>query len=114
MLLTYGNTTCSADWRIDEKIPTGYCRVYYVLGGSVQYQDNQLCTNLKHGYLYIFPSASPYRMRQRIEDPLRCTFIHIQVSPAQVTSLIVCPVENDGVLHYLLLALSAAIGTLDQ
>ncbi len=114
MLLAYGNTVCSADWRIDENIPAGYCRVYYVLGGKVQYEDGQRQAALQSGWLYIFPSASPYRMRQDAADPLRCTFMHIDLSPAPVAALIECPVEDNGFLKHLLLALSAAIDAKDR
>lgn len=114
MLLAYGNTVCSANWRIDEKIPAGYCRAYYVLGGEVRYDDGQRRTPLKPGYLYIFPSASPYRMWQNPENPLRCTFIHIDIFPALTTELIECPVEKGGALGHLLMALQSAIGDADQ
>ncbi|MFH1512553.1 MAG: AraC family transcriptional regulator [Bacillota bacterium] len=114
MLLAYGNTVCTADWRIDEITPAGYCRVYYVLGGKVQYEDGQRQAALRPGWLYIFPSASPYRMRQDAADPLHCTFMHIDLSPAPVAALIECPVEENPILKHLLLALSAAIGAKDR
>ncbi|MBN1777724.1 MAG: helix-turn-helix transcriptional regulator [Clostridiales bacterium] len=114
MLLEYDNTTCSACWRIDEKIPTGYCRVYYVYGGEVHYADSRRQIRLRPGTLYVFPSASPYRMRQNAADPLRCTFMHIDVSPSMVAKLIECRVEENGFLWHLLHALAAAIGKKDR
>lgn len=114
MLLTYGNTVCSPDWRIDEKIPAGYCRVYYVLGGIVRYDDDQRQTLLKSGHLYLFPSATPYRMWQNAADPLRCTFIHIDIFPSLATELIECPVEDGTTLKHILEALSCAIDDGDQ
>ena len=109
MLLEYDNTICNADWQVEEKIPPGYCRVYYVYGGQVQYTDNQRQTELRHGYLYIFPSASPYKMEQNASDPLCCTFMHMDISPSMVTNLIELRVEKNGFLEHLLLAFVSAI-----
>ena len=114
MLLAYGNTVCSLDWQIDERIPTGYCRVYYVLGGEVHYEDSQQRLCLQRDHLYIFPSAAPYHMRQNAENPLCCTFIHIDVFPSMVTDLIECPVNDGSALKHTLLALSCAIEAEDQ
>ena len=57
MLLGYGNTVVNADWQFDEKLPPGFARVYYVYSGEVVYQDELCTTQLKPGYLYIFPSS---------------------------------------------------------
>jgi len=109
MLLEYGVTVCPASWRVDEKIPAGYCRVYYVTGGTVHYADSQQKADLQHETLYIFPSAAPYRMRQVIADPLRCTFMHLDFSPLTVTELIAYPVQENSLLKHLLQAISASI-----
>ena len=114
MLLSYGNTLCPPGWRIDENIPAGYCRVYYVRGGRVVYTDSQRHTELLPGHLYIFPSASPYRMRQDIANRLHCTFIHIDVSPALVSELVECAVTDNSLLKHILLALAAAIDLGDR
>jgi len=114
VLLEYDNTTVTADWRIEEKIPAGYCRVYYVYGGEVHYADSRRKARLRPGHLYIFPSASPYRMRQNAADPLRCTFMHIDIAPSTLIKLIDCRVDKDSFLEHLLLAFAAAISEKDR
>ncbi|HEY5563154.1 MAG TPA: AraC family transcriptional regulator [Clostridiaceae bacterium] len=109
MLLQYGNTTTTPEWNIDEKIPLGYSRVYYVYSGEVEYEDNQGKTLLKCGYLYIFPSVSPYQMKQNLQNRLHCTFIHIDVFPALITDLIEVNIEGNLVLKYILLSIAASI-----
>lgn len=109
MLLQYGNTICNVDWKIDEKVPLGYSRVYYVYGGEVEYEDEQGKTKLKDGYLYIFPSATTYKMKQNRQNPLHCTFLHIDVFPALISNLIEIEVEKNPALKHLLISFSASI-----
>lgn len=113
MLLEYGNIVVNTEWKIDEKIPPGYSRVYFVYNGEVEYEDNQCKTSLKSGYLYIFPSASTYRMKQNQLNPLQCTFLHIEVFPALITDLIEIPIEGNYVLKHLLLSIAASIDVND-
>lgn len=113
MLLEYGNTVVNIEWKIDEKIPPGYSRVYYVYSGEVEYEDNQQKVTLKPGYLYIFPSASTYRMKQNPQNRLHCTFIHIDVFPVLITELIEVPITGNLVLKHILLSIVASIDTID-
>lgn len=113
MLLEYGNTVVNLEWRIDEKIPPGYSRVYYVYSGEVEYEDYQCKTFLKSGYLYIFPSASTYRMKQNPQNRLHCTFIHIDVFPALITDLVEIRIEDNPVLKYILFSIAASIDAED-
>lgn len=114
MLLQYGNTIVDYDWIVEERIPAGYSRVYYVYGGEVLYEDDQCERILESGHLYIFPSASPYRMTQNPQNRLNCTFIHIDVFPTLITDLIDIPVEDYPLLNHLLVALTASIISTDD
>lgn len=113
MLIEYGNTVVDYSWQIDEKIPPGYSRVYYVYDGEVEYKDEMQKTDLKHGYLYIFPSASTYQMKQNPQSRLYCTYFHLDVFPALITELVEIPVENNAALKYILLAIAASIDAQD-
>ena len=85
MLMLYGNTTVAPSWEVIEKIPPGYSRVYYIYGGEVVYTDDSCRKCLKTGYLYIFPSAAAYAMLQNPENPLVCTYLHIDLFPILTT-----------------------------
>jgi AraC-like DNA-binding protein len=113
MLLEYGNTVVNPEWKIEEKIPPGYSRVYYVNSGEVEYEDDLCKTFLKSGYLYIFPSASTYHMKQNPQNRLDCTFIHIDVFPSLITSLVEISIENNLVLKHILLSIAASIDAKD-
>lgn len=113
MLLQYGNVTVDSDWKVDEKVPPGYSRVYYVYGGEVVYTDSERTTELKRGYLYIFPSATVYSMKQNPTNRLNCAFIHIELFPSLVTSLIEVPVEEHPVLKNIFITLVSCINAGD-
>jgi AraC family transcriptional regulator, arabinose operon regulatory protein len=109
MLLQYGNTLCEIDWRIDEKIPLKYSRVYYVYSGEVEYRDANLKTFLKPGFIYIFPSSAVYSMKQNINNRLYCTFMHIDFFPFELTELIEIPVEKSPALKHILCSTAECI-----
>lgn len=109
MLLEYGNVHCDTGWKIDEKAPLKYSRVYYVYSGEVEYEDASTKTLLKTGYLYIFPSAAAYSMKQKIADRLNCTFMHIDFFPYQIYELIEVPVEESPALKHILFSIAGCI-----
>jgi len=113
MLLQYGNATVESEWKVEEKMPPGYCRIYYVYGGEVLYTDSERTAALRQGYLYIFPSASGYSMRQNPEDRLNCAFMHIELFPSLITSLIEVPVGEHSVLDHIFMTLVACIAAGD-
>jgi len=113
MLLEYGNTVCGSEWSINEKVPLGFSRVYYVYDGEVVYRDEQLETYLKPGYLYIFPSLSVYSMKQNINNPLNCTFMHIDFFSSILTEFVEVPVHTMPALKYLLLSIAESINAND-
>lgn len=88
MIFQYGTPRVPADWRVSEKNPPGYCRIYHVLSGDVIYRDADSEVRLEKEHVYIFPSDSAYEMRQDPENPLECSFIHLDISPAKVSRLI--------------------------
>lgn len=109
MLMQYGNVIVDRDWGVEEKMPPGYSRVYYVYDGEVLYTDDQQSLHLKAGSLYIFPSASPYRMQQNPQHCLNCTYFHIDIFPALTTDLIEVPVFGNPVVKYLLRSIAESI-----
>jgi len=113
MLLEYGNAVCGPEWVINEKVPLGFSRVYYVYNGEVAYRDEQLETYLKPGFLYIFPSASIYSMKQNINNPLNCTFMHIDFFPSILTELVEVPIHTMPALKYILLSIAESINAND-
>lgn len=113
MLLEYGNVRVESDWKVEENIPAGYSRVYYVYSGDVEYTDDRCTTMLKHGHLYIFPSASLYSMHNDTQNRLYCTYFHIDILPSLVFDLIEIPLEKHLTLKYLLLTIFEAIKASD-
>lgn len=113
VLLLSGNTTVGPSWRVEEKTPPGYMRVYHILDGDVAYDDETGRRRLKPERLYIFPSAAPYRITHNPADPLTCMFLHLDMLPFLTTRLIELPVEEGGFLGGLLALLSKAIDRAD-
>lgn len=88
MLLEGGITVVSPTWEVNEPQSPGFVRVYWVHGGTAEYRDSVRNQQLETGHIYFFPSASPYWMRTRPDDPLNCTFIHLDIQPLRLDRLI--------------------------
>ncbi len=109
MLLTYGNYTCTPDWKVCEEHAPGYCRVYLVHSGDVTYDDYYATRALNRGFLYIFPSSRPYKIIQIDSDPLICTFLHIDFFPNSVENLIEIDMHEHPILLHLFRTLKECI-----
>jgi AraC-like DNA-binding protein len=109
MLLAYGRPTVDRDWKVQETHPTGYSRVYFVHSGVVCYRDADQVQWLRPGHLYVFPSASPYSMTQDPENRLHCTYVHIDVFPSLITSLVDVDTAQEPALRHILQALATSM-----
>ena len=88
MFLIGGNIHVPVEWEVQEPVPPGYIRVYWVYGGATDYYDGYGRRRLLHDKIYIFPSAAPYSMETDLQDRLNCTFLHIDVRPVMVKRLV--------------------------
>lgn len=88
IVMHYGNGKQSTSWRVTEKHPPQYVRIYWMDSGDVVYSDSMGQKTLKKGYLYIFPAQQAYTMRQRPENPIHCLYLHADVFPYLVPRLI--------------------------
>lgn len=109
MVLDFGDGQVQRGWGVEEKIAPGFSRVYWVQGGEVWYEDDRTSQRLRHNHVYLFPSASCFQMHHNPEDPLVCTYLHLDLFPTLVQELISIPFSADGVLQGLFPALRAAI-----
>ena len=114
MLMEYGNPLCDWDWNVEEKDAPGFCRVYSVYGGEVNYRDEHRSFPLKPGNLYVFPSASPYYMSQNRENPLHCTYLHLDIIPAMLANPIEIALDREPALRHLFLSIAASIEQRDD
>lgn len=88
ILMQYGNGRQRTSWRVTEKRPPQYVRIYWMDDGDVVYSDSMGQKLLKKGYLYIFPAQQAYIMRQQPTNPISCLFLHVDVFPYLVPQLI--------------------------
>lgn len=88
MLIEGGITVVSPAWEVSEPQAPGFVRAYWVHGGTAEYRDGLGGRLLAPGHIYLFPSAAPYWMRTRAEDPLYCTFIHLDIQPLRLVRLL--------------------------
>ncbi len=109
MLIEYGNTIVKATWELNEEVPTGYSRIYYVLEGDVTYESADERRSLKPGFLYVLPSTASYHVwRDRTRD-FACTYLHVDFSKYRVGRLIELPVEENSCLGSFIATISTAI-----
>ena len=109
MLIEYGNTVVKATWELNEEVPTGYSRIYYVMAGDVTYESADTRQRLKPGFLYALPSTVPYHVWRDKKKDFICTYLHVDFSKYRVNSLIELPVEKDSCLSGMIATVAAAI-----
>lgn len=107
MLFLYSSVTVQEDWYVKETCPPSYCRIYYVHSGHVIYRDEHTEKELRVGHLYIFPSAKPYEMTQDADNPLKCLFLHVDISPLLLSEIIELEVKEKSFLYFLLETMAA-------
>ena len=108
MLLEYGNTVVLPDWELQERVPLGYSRIYYIMSGEVTYSDEELTCRLLPGHLYALPSTQPYHVWRNPSMDFCCTYLHMVFPQAHVTGLIEMRPAQD-CLHAYVHALQCAI-----
>ena len=109
MLIEYGNTIVVPAWELNEEVPTGYSRIYYVLEGDVIYESAETRQYLKPGHLYALPSTEPYHVWRDKRKDFACTYLHVDFNKYRVSSLIELPVEEDSCLAGFVATVAAAI-----
>lgn len=109
MLIEYGNTVVKATWELNEEVPTGYSRIYYVMAGDVTYESADTRRRLKPGFLYALPSTVPYHVWRDKKKDFICTYLHVDFSKYRVNSLIELPVEERSCLSGFIATVAAAI-----
>ena len=109
MLFLRGSEIQGAGWHVTEKAPTVYCRIYYLYSGQVLYRDTNTVKQLKTDHLYVFPSTLPYQMQHDPNDPINCLFLHVDIAPYLLSSLLELPVQQDPFLQHLLEAMDTYI-----
>jgi AraC-like DNA-binding protein len=109
MLLEYGNTVAELTWQLDETMPTGYSRVYYVQEADIMYGDGKTDCALRPNTLYALPSFAPYRAWRLSDRDFRVTYLHIDFFPRAVSGLIEMPIPPGSVLESFLACVHRAI-----
>jgi AraC-like DNA-binding protein len=109
MLLEYGNTVAELDWQLDENLPTGYSRVYYVQEADIMYRDGKTECRLMPHMLYALPSTVPYHAWRLSDKPFRVTYLHVDFFPRAVSGLIKIPIQPDSALESFLVCIYRAI-----
>ncbi len=109
MLLEYGNTVAELTWQLDEHMPTGHSRVYYVQEADVMYRDSKTSCTLRPNTLYALPSSAPYRAWRLSDRDFRVTYLHIDFFPRAVSGLIEMPIRPDSALESFLTCVYRAI-----
>jgi len=110
MLLMYGKTTVPENWHVKEENAAIFSRVYVVFEGEVIYVDKaNSSVSLKRGYLYCFPTDKAYEMIQNPNNPLRCIYLHIDITPYTISDIIEIKLKNEPLLSQLIKTIELAI-----
>ena len=94
MLIEYGNTVVKPTWELQEDVPTGYSRIYYVVQGEASYEGSHDQRLLKPGFLYVLPSTLPYHVWRDRSRQFAVTYLHVDFSKYRVNGLIELPVQE--------------------
>ena len=109
MLIEYGNTTVKPEWELNEEVPTGYSRIYYIVSGNLTYESAEEKRAMKPGCLYALPSTAPYHIERDPRTSFVCTYLHVVFSKYSVNGLIELPVQEGSCLKALILTVQQAI-----
>ena len=109
MLIEYGNTTVRPEWELNEEVPTGYSRIYYIVNGDLTYESQEGRQAMKPGCLYALPSTAAYHVTRDPRKDFVCTYLHVVFSRYRVNGLIELPVEDGSCLKDLILTVRKAI-----
>ena len=109
MLIEYGNTTVRPDWELNEEVPAGYSRIYYVIGGDLTYESAEERRSMKPGRLYALPSTEPYRVTRNPAMDFTGTYLHMVFSQHRVSGLIELEVPEDSCLGDMIRTVQKAI-----
>lgn len=105
MLLLFGYTKVSKNWKVEENKACGYVRIYYMKGGYAVYESETEYLELKENYLYCFPSRVPYKITQNPQKCVECFYVHMDITPYVLSSLQEIDIEKHPVLKRLIEAL---------
>ena len=97
-LLAKGYRTQPLDWHVNEPVPAGYSRVYYIESGEAFFKEGVHSVRLPVKSLHIFPAATPYILYHNVNAPLNCTWLHIDFFPVQLLKLITIDVTADKIV----------------
>ncbi|MDC7235376.1 MAG: AraC family transcriptional regulator [Spirochaetales bacterium] len=110
MVQSFGIAHCPPGWYVEEPLPPGYARLYYVKGGQAVYRDISGSLPLQEGSLYFFPTARSYSIRHNPGNPFFCVYLHLDVFPENLISLSEIHASEDPVLFALLETITECIG----
>lgn len=105
MLLLFGDTKVSNEWKVEENKACGYVRMYYMQGGMAFYESETEYQELKKHHLYCFPSRVPYKITQNIEQTVECFYVHMDIAPYVLSRLQEIDLEKHPILKHLIEAL---------
>ncbi len=109
MLIEYGITKVSPEWELNETVPTGYSRIYYVVSGNLTYESAEGKRAMVPGRLYALPSTAPYHIERDPGTDFICTYLHVVFSRYRVNGLIELTVEENSCLNALIFTVQKAI-----
>ncbi len=107
VLLDNGLGVQDKKWEVKEKNAAGYCRVYYILSGDVDYSDSNTHIKLEKGKMYVFPDSKPYSMVHNPQKPIECLWFHMDFFPYSIEKVLEFNIDNmeNPTLHHTVNAL---------
>ncbi len=83
---------------MNEPVAAGYSRVYLIENGNVTYEESSGCVRLEKDILYLFPATVPYSISHDPQNPLQCTWFHMDFFPVRLSGLTALSVHRDETL----------------
>lgn len=98
VLLMKGSGVQSAEWHVHEPVAAGYSRIYLIENGNVTYEESGQHVQLEKDTLYLFPATVPYSISHDIQNPLQCTWFHMDFFPVRLSGLTALALHQDETL----------------
>lgn len=100
-IMQKGYTICPENWGMVNESALFY-RVYYVYGGNAWLCKDNMITQLKKGYLYLFPMMNPYTMWHDPSHPLDVLWFHVEMAVGTFEGFPCLCVEEQSIIWHLL------------
>ena len=106
--MNFGVYQCGPEWIVKEK-GSIFHRLYYVYDGVAEYSDGYRCFPLLKDHLYLFKINKPYSITHDSQQPFKCLYFHIMISPLLLSDTLCIDTRSYPEIYHMIKALEYVV-----